>query len=76
MIQNKAITANGDLYCWGLNSYGQVGNGTTVNQLTPLKILENVKTVNKNSAITTNGDLYCWGYNTNAQVEMEQQILS
>lgn len=37
-----AITTNGDLYCWGYNDYGQVGNGTTDNQLVPNKILENV----------------------------------
>ncbi|HAX67481.1 MAG TPA: hypothetical protein DCY04_09760 [Eubacterium sp.] len=37
-----ALTTDGDLYCWGYNDYGQVGNGTTDNQLVPNKILENV----------------------------------
>ncbi len=65
-----AITENGDLYCWGYNGDGQVGNGTTENQLTPFKVLDNVKSIDsygeRNSlvtAITENGDLYCWGEN-------------
>lgn len=34
-----AILSNGDLYCWGDNEYGQVGNGTIENQLIPYKVL-------------------------------------
>jgi len=72
--------SNGDLYCWGSNEYGQVGNGTTKEQLTPVKILSNVESVHywedswgdswedSISAITENGDLYCWGCNDSGQV--------
>lgn len=59
-----AITKNGDLYCWGSNESGKVGNGSTENQTTPVKILENVVSFSEffcNAAITKNGDLYCWG---------------
>ena len=69
-----AIMPNGDLYCWGYNEYGQVGNGTTENQTTPVKVLDGVKSVSCSyssftvSAITGNGDLYCWGYNGDGQV--------
>ena len=67
-----AIMSNGDLYCWGDNVYGQVGNGTTKDQTTPVKILDNVKSVSYYghtvSAITETGNLYCWGYNTGGQV--------
>ncbi len=72
-----AITENGDLYCWGYNGYGEAGNGTTENQLTPVKVLSGVKSVTSSyyssypyssvSAITENGDLYCWGYNGNGE---------
>ncbi len=69
---STAITTNGDLYCWGKNWYGEVGNGTTENQLSPVKVLSNVETVLLNyglsTAITTNGDLYCWGKNYYGQV--------
>ena len=40
---SAAVTKNGDLYCWGSNICGQIGNGTTINQLTPTKIMNNVK---------------------------------
>ncbi len=68
-----AITANGDLYCWGRNDHGQVGNGTTANQSIPIKILENVESVSLgwvsySAAITANGDLYCWGQNDHGQI--------
>lgn len=33
-----AITENGSLYTWGYNRDGQVGNGTTDNQLTPFRL--------------------------------------
>ncbi len=62
---NKIITTNGDLYCWGDNEYGQVGNGTTTKQRTPIKVLDNVTAVSLSSngsiAITANKDLYYWG---------------
>lgn len=69
-----AISENGDLYCWGLNNYGQIGNGTTVDQETPVKILSNVKEVefrysgSTSVALTENGDLYCWGWNGSGQI--------
>lgn len=66
-----AITETGDLYCWGYNKYGEAGNGSTENQLEPLKVLKNVKSVNPGetmTAITEKGELYCWGYNKYGQV--------
>ena len=60
---SAAIASNGDLYCWGFNGYGGVGNGTTNDQHTPVKVLENVKETvlenNTTAAITEDGDLYC-----------------
>ena len=70
---NAAIMENGDLYCWGNNGVGQVGNGTTEDQTTPVKVLSNVKFVFCFSsrfllAIMENGDLYCWGHNNYGQI--------
>lgn len=69
---SAAIASNGDLYCWGFNGYGGVGNGATNDQHTPVKVLENVKETvlenNTTAAITEEGDLYCWGYNEYGQV--------
>lgn len=67
----KIITKNGDLYAWGRNAYGQLGDGTTTNKSTPVKVLENVKTVSTSDytlAITENGGLYTWWYNGEGQL--------
>ena len=66
-----AVTTNGDLYCWGSNDWAQIGNGTIAQQVTPVKVLSNVASVNigiNSSAITKNGDLYCWGENGKGSV--------
>jgi alpha-tubulin suppressor-like RCC1 family protein len=66
---NAAVTANGDLYTWGDNIYGQLGHGDTQDKYSPTKVagLTNVVAVSlggsHSAAITANGDLYTWGYN-------------
>ncbi len=69
---SAAVTANGDLYCWGRNFYGQLGNETIGDCSTPVKVLENVSSVSLGSdysaAVTNNGDLYCWGRNDYGQL--------
>ncbi len=65
-----ARTTNG-VYCWGYNSDGQLGNGTTSNSSNPTAISTGALsgTITQlsvgdlhNCALTTNGT-YCWGYN-------------
>lgn len=67
-----ALNSNGDLYCWGSNSWGEIGNDTKEMQLTPAKILNSVASISMggthSSAVTINGDLYCWGDNQYGQV--------
>ncbi len=71
---HKAIIDNkGHLYLWGYNSYGQLGDGTTVNNYQNLtKIMDNVVSVslgyNFSAAITENGDLYTWGANDSGKL--------
>ena len=33
-----AISENGEIFSWGCNEYGQIGNGNYENQTTPIKI--------------------------------------
>ena len=64
-----AITTGGGLKCWGYNSNGQVGDGTSVNKLTPVDVTgltSGVASVALNSndtcAVLTSGAAQCWGY--------------
>ena len=66
-----AKTTNGELYAWGKNDYGQLGNGDKVNQRIPVKIegISNVEKVyiGNDSTIVQNklGELYSCGSNWN-----------
>ena len=69
-----ALSADGTAYCWGENSSGQLGDGTTTFQPLPAKVLTDVKfaTISAGSthtcAIGLNGFTYCWGRNSTGQL--------
>ena len=69
---SAAITKDGSLYMWGENYDGQLGNGSTTNRSTPVKMMENVAAVSlgcwHSAAITKDGSLYMWGYNGYGQL--------
>ena len=70
-----AINASGSVSCWGLNTSGQIGNGTVTNSATPVPVSGLPTTAigigagNAHScALTTAGAVYCWGANTYGQL--------
>ena len=74
------ITADGILYGWGDNDYGQLGDGTTISRaprshmesVDPVAIMDDVVYVssgtNHTMAITSDGTLWGWGSNNAGQV--------
>ena len=67
-----AITESKELFVWGKNDYGQVGDKTLVNKTIPIKIMEDVEfavaEANNTIAITKNGDMYIWGRDSSGKI--------
>ncbi len=67
-----AITKAGALYCWGRNDFGQVGNNSTSDRLTPVKVKDGIAAVSlgwgHTCAVGVEGAVYCWGNNEKGQV--------
>jgi alpha-tubulin suppressor-like RCC1 family protein len=69
------LTNTGGVKCWGSNSYGQLGDGTTTSRSTATAVIgldAPVKSVTAGTshtcAITQAGGLRCWGYNSYGQL--------
>lgn len=68
-----ALTNKGKVYAWGLNDYGQLGDGTIVDRLTPVllninlnpneRIMKMSLNINTTLALTSSGRILAWGLN-------------
>ena len=77
---SSLITQDGNLYFWGRNMYGGLGDGTTVSKSTPIDITSELnlkfrETViqmslgtHHSSILTSTGRLFTWGNNTYGQL--------
>ena len=69
-----ALKADGTVWTWGLNNYGQLGNGTKVNSAAPVKVegLEGVIDVAAGDAgsvaLLSDGTIKCWGHNADGRI--------
>eukprot|EP01015_Nassula_variabilis_P027352 TRINITY_DN558_c0_g1_i5.p1 TRINITY_DN558_c0_g1~~TRINITY_DN558_c0_g1_i5.p1 ORF type:complete len:391 (-),score=79.87 TRINITY_DN558_c0_g1_i5:30-1202(-) len=79
---NLALTADGKVYGWGNNSFGQLGNAGTLYFTKPTKIkgFEQNKIVdidcgeNFSAALAENGELYTWGYGSDGQLGLSSKV--
>lgn len=65
----EAIKQDGSLWAFGINQFGQIGNGTTAAQTAPIKIMDDVAEVASSGETTMvnklNGSVWTWGRNSN-----------
>ncbi len=70
-----ALMSDGTVKCWGQNSNGQLGDGTTTNQLVPVSVVGLGGTAVSITAgifhtcvLMSDGTMRCWGRNVNGQL--------
>jgi alpha-tubulin suppressor-like RCC1 family protein len=66
---------DGTLWCWGMNLFGQVGDGTTMQRDTPVQVVplgSGVAHVSAGDlftcALKTDSTVWCWGTNANGRL--------
>ena len=69
-VHTCGVTTSGQLYCWGWNAYGQLGDGTTENHAIPTLVaggllFRQVSAGGSHTcAVTAENRAYCWGDNS------------
>ena len=68
------VTTDGQAYCWGGNTYGQLGNGTRTHTVAPVAVQGGLRFRHVNvgydhtCGLTMDNRVYCWGLNMWGQI--------
>jgi len=71
-----ALATGGGVWCWGVNETGELGDGSTKDRETPMRVageqrFKRLATASPSShscALTLDGAAYCWGFNADGQL--------
>jgi hypothetical protein len=68
-----ARLAGGEVYCWGSNGNGQLGDGTGEPSVTPVRVVglpavEKLQVGAEHACASAGSALYCWGANATGQL--------
>jgi alpha-tubulin suppressor-like RCC1 family protein len=73
-LHTCGISMTGLTYCWGWNSNGQLGDGSTTDHASPVPVFGSLMFQGVDAGaghtcgVATDGAAYCWGFNFRGQV--------
>ncbi|MGC4935815.1 protein kinase domain-containing protein [Gordonia sp. DT30] len=77
LVTTACAVSDGSAYCWGANKFGQIGNGSTTDTQSPVKVtglsgrVTAIATGYGSTCAIADGKLSCWGDNDDGQVGVE-----